>query len=238
MTEAERVEWVQRVLRFLNYEKRRCTYGTLAKLIGVSHQTVAKYLGKRRRGTSWVVYKDTGRPKDYTPDQIADGVLTDPKAPIVCAEELRQLVTEFDQVEGGTRGDDSAATDQCLPEARETTDGFLTTHVLNTALGKPAAGLTITLYRLGEKESRIELASKVTNSDGRTDTPILPRGRLEVGQYELIFCAGDYFDALEKSPQQRFLDDIPIRFGIADADSHYHVPLLLSPFGYSTYRGS
>ena len=239
MTEAERVEWVNRVLRYLNYEKRRCTYGALAELIGVLPRRVAKsYLGKPRWCVSWVVNKETGRPKGFTCDQLADGVLNDPKDPIYSAAELRQLVSEFDDPKGGLCCEDDWSVDQQVPEA-DKSKGFITTHVLNTALGKPAKGLTITLYRLGKKESRIKLARKVTNADGRTDTPILPHGQLEVGQYELIFCAGDYLDALEQSPSQpRFLGDIPIRFGIADANSHYHVPLLLSPFGYSTYRGS
>ena len=117
-------------------------------------------------------------------------------------------------------------------------EGYLTTHVLDTARGAPAAGLRITLYRI-EGTNRIKLATMETNADGRTDTPILPRGQLSTGQYELLFEAGAYLD--RTGPAQdgpRFLDDIPLRFGIADDAAHYHVPLLLSPFGYSTYRGS
>lgn len=117
-------------------------------------------------------------------------------------------------------------------------DGYLTTHVLDTALGRPAAGLTITLYRI-DGDSRTQCAHMRTNTDGRTDSPILPKGEFSVGTYELIFAAGAYLDAIG-TPREapRFLDDIPIRFGISEADAHYHVPLLLSPFGYSTYRGS
>lgn len=115
--------------------------------------------------------------------------------------------------------------------------GYLTTHVLDTALGTPAAGLKIDLFRL-DSEQRTHLKTLVTNSDGRTDTQILPEAEFAVGTYELVFHAGDYLDALGTPPEDpRFLNVIPIRFGMSEA-SHYHVPLLLSPFGYSTYRGS
>lgn len=117
-------------------------------------------------------------------------------------------------------------------------DGYLTTHVLDTALGKPAAGLAITLYRI-EGESRQRLAQMTTNADGRTDSPILPKGDFTTGTYELVFDAGAYLTAIATPAEDpRFLDQIPIRFGISQPDAHYHVPLLLSPFGYSTYRGS
>jgi 5-hydroxyisourate hydrolase len=117
-------------------------------------------------------------------------------------------------------------------------DGYLTTHVLDTARGAPAAGMAITLYRL-EGANRMKLARMRTNADGRTDAPILPRGHFTAGTYELVFEAGAYLDA-QGTPAEtpRFLDEIPLRFGISDPDAHYHVPLLLSPFGYSTYRGS
>ena len=117
-------------------------------------------------------------------------------------------------------------------------DGYLTTHVLDTARGMPAAGLKITLYRL-EGGTRAELASAATNADGRTDSPILPKESFEIGQYELVFEAGPYLRAAGLTGSEPlFLDEIPIRFGIDDDTAHYHVPLLLSPFGYSTYRGS
>ncbi len=117
-------------------------------------------------------------------------------------------------------------------------EGFLTTHVLDTARGSPARGLRIELYRV-DGATRDLLATRVTNEDGRTDRPILPAVDFAPGTYELVFHAGDYLDATGTPPEApRFLDVIPIRFGISDADSHYHVPLLLSPFGYSTYRGS
>ena len=116
--------------------------------------------------------------------------------------------------------------------------GFLTTHVLDTARGLPAAGLKVTLYRL-TGNTREELAQYVTNADGRTDMPILPQDKFATGQYELLFAAGDYLRATgQAGADPLFLDEVPIRFGINDPDSHYHVPLLLSPFGFSTYRGS
>lgn len=117
-------------------------------------------------------------------------------------------------------------------------EGYLTTHVLDTSTGKPAAGVAITLFRLSGTD-REKLAEAVTNADGRTDAPILGRDAFAPGSYELIFEAGRYFDAQDVPAEApRFLDSVPIRFGISEADSHYHVPLLLSPFGYSTYRGS
>jgi 5-hydroxyisourate hydrolase len=115
--------------------------------------------------------------------------------------------------------------------------GYLTTHVLDTARGCPAEGLRIELFRL-EDGAPVHLRSLVTNADGRTDSPILPEGEFRVGEYELVFHAGDYLDRTGAPPEDpRFLDRVPIRFGMSEA-THYHVPLLLSPFGYSTYRGS
>ncbi len=116
--------------------------------------------------------------------------------------------------------------------------GFLSTHVLDTALGVPAKGMRIDLLRL-DGATRTHIRTMTTNDDGRTDSPILPTGEFAVGVYELMFFAGAYLDAQGAAPSDvRFLDVIPIRFGIDDADRHYHVPLLISPFGYSTYRGS
>ncbi len=115
-------------------------------------------------------------------------------------------------------------------------NGYLTTHVLDTALGLPAAGMTVVLFRL-DGLTRTELRRLVTNADGRTDEQILPAAEFATGTYELEFHAGAYLDAAGDA-EPRFLDVIPLRFGISDIDAHYHVPLLLSPFGYSTYRGS
>ena len=116
--------------------------------------------------------------------------------------------------------------------------GYLTTHVLDTARGTPADGIKIALYRVSGNSHR-KIAEAATNSDGRTDMPILPAGKMTAGQYELIFFCGDYIDAHGLSGDAvKFLDQIPIRFGITDEAAHYHVPLLLSPYGYSTYRGS
>jgi 5-hydroxyisourate hydrolase len=115
--------------------------------------------------------------------------------------------------------------------------GYLTTHVLDTARGCPAQGLKIDLFRI-DGEARTHLTSHVTNKDGRTDTQILPADSFRTGTYELVFHAGDYLDTTATPDERpRFLDVIPLRFGMSQA-THYHVPLLLSPFGYSTYRGS
>lgn len=115
--------------------------------------------------------------------------------------------------------------------------GFLTTHVLDTARGCPAEGLTITLYRVTGKSHR-KIAEMATNTDGRTDSPILPHGAFQTGTYELVFHAGDYLRRTGQAGREPlFLDQVPIRFGMPEED-HYHVPLLLSPYGYSTYRGS
>jgi 5-hydroxyisourate hydrolase len=117
-------------------------------------------------------------------------------------------------------------------------EGYLTTHVLDTARGLPAAGIKIMLYRVSGNSHK-KLVELETNSDGRTDTPILPAAKFKPGSYELIFCAGDYLRATGQAAEEPlFLDQIPIRFGMSDPDAHYHVPLLLSPYGYSTYRGS
>ena len=115
--------------------------------------------------------------------------------------------------------------------------GRLTTHVLDTAQGCPAAGVDVALYAI-ETDRRI-LKQDATNADGRLDTPILDAGDFKPGVYELVFHAGAYFRSCKLDlPDPPFVDEVVIRFGIADADSHYHVPLLVSPWAYSTYRGS
>ena len=116
--------------------------------------------------------------------------------------------------------------------------GRLTTHVLDTATGRPAAGMAIELLRL-DGERRELLATVRTNADGRCDAPLLQGAQLTAGVYELVFHVGDYLRAGGSSvPEPAFLDIVPLRFGIAATDQHYHVPLLISPFAYSTYRGS
>jgi 5-hydroxyisourate hydrolase len=116
--------------------------------------------------------------------------------------------------------------------------GRLTTHVLDTARGCPAAGLELGLDRLTADGPR-RLGTFTTNVDGRVDRPLLEGEAMEVGLYQLLVQAGRYFAASGIAlPAGVFLDEIPIRFHIADAAAHYHVPLLLSPYGYSTYRGS
>jgi 5-hydroxyisourate hydrolase len=120
---------------------------------------------------------------------------------------------------------------------REATMGRLTTHVLDTASGSPAAGLKIELFLLDG--GTVHLKTINTNADGRADGPVLEGAAFLQGHYEMRFHAGDYLRAQGvKLPEPAFLDIIPIRFGIANSGQHYHVPLLLSPYGYSTYRGS
>lgn len=121
--------------------------------------------------------------------------------------------------------------------------GFLTTHVLDTMQGIPAVDLQIQLWRLtmlGEQQELRELLVTVrTNSNGRTDVPLLQNEEFLPGVYELVFAVGDYFAARQVAlPEPTFLAMVPVRFGIADASAHYHVPLLVSPWAYSTYRGS
>lgn len=115
--------------------------------------------------------------------------------------------------------------------------GKLSTHVLDTARGRPAAGLEVELWRLGGERKRLKLVT--TNADGRTNAPLLEGEALEPGLYELVFRVGAYLESAGLSlPEPKFLDEVPVRFGVADAGQNYHVPLLLAPWGYSTYRGS
>ncbi|HYE49812.1 MAG TPA: hydroxyisourate hydrolase [Azospirillaceae bacterium] len=116
--------------------------------------------------------------------------------------------------------------------------GRLTTHVLDTAHGRPAAGLGIALYRL-EGDARTRLRYAITNDDGRCDGPLLTGPEFRPGRYELVFEVGAYFRAAgAAAADPAFLEEVPVRFGISAAGQHYHVPLLVSPYGYSTYRGS
>ncbi len=119
-----------------------------------------------------------------------------------------------------------------------TATGRLTTHVLDTMSGRPAAGVKITLHQLGPGEPAL-MGEAVTNGDGRCDGPLLSGDAFTTGEYELLFHARDYFHGLGVAlAEPAFLDKVPIRFGIAEAGAHYHVPLLISPYAYSTYRGS
>jgi len=113
--------------------------------------------------------------------------------------------------------------------------GRLTTHVLDTMRGKPGAGIRIELYALEDVTAR-RVADIVTNPDGRTDAPLLAGDAFKVGRYELLFHIGDYFR--RGGMDAPFIDVVPVRFAVADAAAHYHVPLLASPWSYTTYRGS
>jgi len=114
----------------------------------------------------------------------------------------------------------------------------LSTHVLDTAHGCPAAGMKIELWSLDGEDRELVITAK-TNADGRTEQPLLAPEEMKIGQYEIVFFVGDYFAAKSPTlPKIRFLDKVPVRFGIADAGASYHVPLLCSPWAYSIYRGS
>jgi len=116
--------------------------------------------------------------------------------------------------------------------------GKLSTHVLDVTQGKPGAGVRLALYLI-EGDKKILLKQTVTNKDGRCDEPLLQGDAFQTGRYELLFGAGDYFAAQGVSmTQPRFIDDVVIGFGIADPTQNYHVPLVVSPWSYSTYRGS
>ena len=117
--------------------------------------------------------------------------------------------------------------------------GKLTTHVLDTANGCPGKEIAIALWKLdSEVDSKTLLKTVKTNHDGRTDEPLLADGEFKMGVYELVFKVGNYFARYGEYPDPLFLNEIPIRFGISDLKAHYHVPLLVSPWSYSTYRGS
>lgn len=115
----------------------------------------------------------------------------------------------------------------------------LSTHVLDTAHGRPASGVVLKLKRVELNGTRIRLVRTITNGDGRTEQPLLAGEAFAVGRYEIEFHAGDYFRGLNLDlPDPPFVDIVSLRFGIADPAGHYHVPLLVSPWSFSTYRGS
>ncbi len=115
--------------------------------------------------------------------------------------------------------------------------GQLTSHVLDTMHGKPAAGIKIELYSLAGKRTQVN--SIVTNADGRCDAPLLNEENMETGEWELIFYVGEYFRSRKvETADIAFLEQVPVRFGIDNTDLHYHIPLLVSPWSYTTYRGS
>jgi len=117
--------------------------------------------------------------------------------------------------------------------------GRLTTHVLDLSKGLPAKEIKVELWHIKSERSRNLLKTVHTNSDGRVDSPLLEGEEVTIGEYELLFYAGDYLKAQGISiSNPPFLDCVPIRFGIADSNRHYHIPLLVAPGGYSTYRGS
>ena len=113
----------------------------------------------------------------------------------------------------------------------------LTTHVLDVYTGKPGRGIKVELYSI-KSGKREKLNSVILNSDGRADKPLIEGSNFKEGQYEIIFFVGQYFKKITETPDIPFLDDVVIRFGISNSKEHYHVPLLVSPWSYSTYRGS
>ncbi|MTW12769.1 hydroxyisourate hydrolase [Pseudoduganella eburnea] len=116
--------------------------------------------------------------------------------------------------------------------------GKLSTHVLDITQGRPGAGVKVKLFRV-DGSTKVLLKTDTTNQDGRCETPLLTGGEVVAGKYELVFAAGDYFAGQGVAlPEPRFVDEVVIAFGIADADANYHVPIVVSPWAYSTYRGS
>ena len=115
----------------------------------------------------------------------------------------------------------------------------VSTHVLDTVRGGPAEGVAIELFELAADGARKALKKTTTNSDGRTDSPLIAAAEARIGAFELVFHVGAYFQRhAAKTSNPPFLDEIPIRFAVADPKAHYHVPLLVSPWSYATYRGS
>ena len=113
----------------------------------------------------------------------------------------------------------------------------LSTHVLDVYSGKPGSGIKVDLYHI-QNNKREKLNSVILNNDGRADKPLIEGSNFKEGKYELVFFVGDYFKKITEVPKIPFLDDVIVKFGISNAKEHYHVPLLVSPWSYSTYRGS
>jgi len=113
----------------------------------------------------------------------------------------------------------------------------LTTHVLDVYSGKPGKGIKVDLYQV-QNNNREKLNSIILNNDGRADKPLIEGANFKEGKYELVFFVGDYFKKISETSKIPFLDDVVVKFGISNAKEHYHVPLLVSPWSYSTYRGS
>ena len=112
----------------------------------------------------------------------------------------------------------------------------LTTHCLDTFSGKPAQGVKVDVYFISEKKAKLN--SVILNNNGRSDKPLIEGTNFKEGQYELVFFVGDYFSKITDLPKTPFLNEVIIRFGISNPNEHYHIPLLVSPWSYSTYRGS
>jgi len=112
----------------------------------------------------------------------------------------------------------------------------LTTHCLDTFSGKPAQGVKVDVYFISDKKTKLN--SVILNNNGRSDKPLVEGTNFKEGQYELVFFVGDYFKKITDLPKTPFLDEVVIRFGIFNTKEHYHIPLLVSPWSYSTYRGS
>ncbi len=113
----------------------------------------------------------------------------------------------------------------------------LTTHVLDIYSGKPGKGIKVDLYFL-ENNKRDKINSIILNNDGRSNQPLIEGENFKEGKYELVFFVGDHFNKIKEVPKIPFLDEVIVRFGISNSKEHYHVPLLVSPWSYSTYRGS
>tara|TARA_B100000686_G_scaffold5836_1_gene5868 strand:- start:1169 stop:1519 length:351 start_codon:yes stop_codon:yes gene_type:complete len=113
----------------------------------------------------------------------------------------------------------------------------LTTHVLDVYSGRPGKGIKVDLYQV-QNNNREKLNSIILNNDGRADKPLIEGANFKEGKYELVFFVGDYFKKISETSKIPFLDDVVVKFGISNAKEHYHVPLLVSPWSYSTYRGS